>query len=406
MKHARPWIIAALLAAALVVLGLLIARRLNAATTPLRTAGEPAPAPVAVAPVQTGTIEDRRVFSASLEAIARVTIAPKVPGRILSIPLDIGDRVDRGTVVARLDSAEFEQATALAQAELAVAQAGVTLAQAAADNARRAFDRVQTLHEYQDAPEAELDTARAELAARDASLQAANAQVLRAEAALEAGRIRQSYATIRADWEGGDDTRIVAERLAEEGDTVSANTPLLSIVELDPIDAVIYTTERDYALFAPAQPVTITTDAHPDRQWQGAVSRIAPVFREGSRQARVEVRIPNPDAALKPGMFARVHAVLATADEATIVPIEALAQRAGRPVVFVVDDAGTSATMVPVEVGLTNATHAQVTSQADNQPTSQGSPPPVQGRVVTLGQQLLGERTPITIPSQSPGEGG
>src|SRR5690606_36834523 len=98
-------------------------------------------------------------------------------------------------------------------------------------------------------------------------------------------------------------------------------------------------------------------------------------------------------------MFARVQAVLASVESATIVPIEALAQRGGRPVVFVVNDAGDTATMVPVDLGLANATHSQVTGEG------------VLGRVVTLGQQLLGERTPIVIPTQDPpgqtqGEGG
>ncbi len=55
----------------------------------------------------------------------------------------------------------------------------------------------------------------------------------RVEAALETARIRLSYTRITADWNGGDDSRVVAERLIDEGATVDANTPLLRIVELN-----------------------------------------------------------------------------------------------------------------------------------------------------------------------------
>jgi RND family efflux transporter MFP subunit len=217
-------------------------------------------------------------------------------------------------------------------------------------------------------------------------VQVAEAQVTRAEALLQAARIRLGYTTIRAEWEGGDDQRIVAQRFAEQGDTISANTPLLSIIELDPIEAVIFATEREYALLAPGQPVTLTTDAYPDRTWTGDVARVSPIFREGSRQARVEISIENDDGALRPGMFVRVEAVLGQADDATIVPVQSLTERGGQTVVFVVGDDRATARMMPVTVGIRDGQRVQVTGEG------------IEGAVVTLGQQLLGEESAITLP--------
>jgi RND family efflux transporter MFP subunit len=147
-------------------------------------------------------------------------------------------------------------------------------------------------------------------------------------------------------------------------------------------------------LLAPGQPVTLVTDAYPARRWDGRVERVAPVFREGSRQARVEVTVPNEDEALKPGMFARVETVLDRRENATIVPVEALTDRDGREVVFIVDAEQSIALMVPVRVGIRQGGRVEVIGDS------------IEGQVVTLGQQLLEEVSPITLPGARGAGGG
>ena len=151
---------------------------------------------------------------------------------------------------------------------------------------------------------------RSDQLAKQAAVKVAEAQVTRAEAAVSTARIRLGYTQVVAAWSGGDDERVVGQRLVEEGDTVAANTPLFSIVELDPITAVIFLTGRDYGRLKPGQLVTLTTDAYPQREFGGAVTRVAPVFQEASRQARAELTVANPQQLLKPGMFVRAAAVL------------------------------------------------------------------------------------------------
>lgn len=359
-------------------------------------------APVAVAFVERGRIEDRRVFSGTLEATARVTLSPRVSGIVTHFPLDIADSVERGQVVAVLDSAEFEQAVMQAEAELAVARASLVEARNAAEIARRELDRVRTLQERGIASESQLDTARAADLASSSAVAVAEAQLTRAEAVLQTARIRADYTTIRATWDDGDDHRLVAERFVEVGDTVAANTPLLSIIELNPIQAIVYVTEREYGRLAVGQPVTLSTDAFPEERWRGEVARIAPVFVEGSRQARVEISVENADGRLKPGMFTRVEATLRADDEATIVPAGAIVQRAGTDVIFVVvegegegegagvgDGEAATVRMLPVRLGIREGERVQVFGEG------------VDGRVVTLGQQLIGDGSKITIPVSS-----
>jgi RND family efflux transporter MFP subunit len=344
------------------------------------------PVPVEVVPVARGPIELRRTFSGTLEAPAQIVVAPKIGGRVERMNVDMADPIERGQVVAVLDNDEYEQAVTQARAELAVARAMHVEAASSLEIAERELDRMQTLREKGVASESQLDVARADHLTRQAAVEVANANVTRAEAALESARIRLGYTTVSATWSGGDDHRIVAERFVDEGDTVSASSPLLSIVELDPILAVVFVTERDYGRLQIGQPVALTTDAFPGETFEGSVTRIAPVFRETSRQARVELSVANPEHRLKPGMFVRVVAILDRADDATIVPIESLTRRDGVDVVFVVDADGRHARLRAVEVGIEHGDRVQVTGTG------------IEGHVVTLGQQMLDDGSPISLP--------
>lgn len=341
--------------------------------------------PVEVAEIRVETLFDRRGFTGSLVASAESTLAPKVVGRIVEMPLDLADPVSRGDIIAVLDSDEFEQLVVQAEADLAVAAANVALAATGADLSSRELERVRALHASGDAPESELDRARTADAAAAAEVRVAEAQQKRAEAAFSAAEIRRSYATIRAQWTDGDDSRVVSALYVEVGDTVGPNSSIATIIELDPIEAVFFVTERDYASLHPGLNVNLTTDAFPGRSWEGEIARVSPSFREGSRQARIEVTVPNPNGLLKPGMFVRVEAILGSAEHAAVVPASAIVERGGETVVFMVD--GSTARMIPVTPGIRDGAWLEIRS------------PDLSGHVVTLGQHLLDDGSNVTVGS-------
>ncbi len=349
--------------------------------------GQTEAVPVEVAAIETGPIALRRTFSGTLESLSAFQVAPKVAGRIERLEVDLADVVDNGAVVATLDSAEYEQAVNQAQADLRVAEANLAEARSAKEIGDRSMQRQTTLLERGIASDEQYDAARAEQLAAEARVAVAEAQVRRAQAALETAQIRLGYTQVRATWTGGDAQRVVADRRVEAGDTVAANTPLMTIVELDPIQAVLYVAERDYARLQPGQAVTLRTDAYPGRAFEGRVARVSPVFESSSRQARVELSVPNPDRLLKPGMFVRASAVLDRVEQATVVPEEAIVKRADRPVVFVLDEATSTVRLVPVEPGIADAGRVQVAGAG------------LTGRVITLGQQLLDDGSPVALPT-------
>lgn len=343
--------------------------------------------PVEVMPVERGPIELRRIFSGALEPRAEFVVAPKVGGRVERLTVNIADPVTRGQVVGELDNAEYVQAVAQARADLAVARANLTEARSAMEIAGRELERIVTLRERGVAAEAQLDTARANQLARQAGHEVAKAQVVRAESSLETANIQLGYTRITAGWSGGADQRVVAERYVDEGETVSANAPLLRIVELDPIAGVVFVTERDYARLQPGQELTLETDAFPGELFGGRIERIAPVFKQASRQARVELNIGNPQQRLKPGMFIRATIVLASEADAVIVPEQALTRREDRTGVFLVNERAGTVAWRGITTGIRDGERVQVVGE------------PLSGRVVTLGQQLLDDGSAISIPA-------
>ncbi|MDQ8200487.1 efflux RND transporter periplasmic adaptor subunit [Pelagicoccus enzymogenes] len=378
--------LAILVLAALAIAGYFIFRSSDADSD---EGGRDRTAAVAVAPIERRAIELRRVFSGALEAHSKFVVAPKVAGRVQDIPVDISDEVHRGDAVAILDAAEFDQAVRQAEADLAVAEANLAEAKSALEITLRANQRTTTLRERGIASETEFDNVQAELLARQAQVKVAEAQVIRAESALESARIRLSYTRITADWSGDEDRRVIAERYVDEGETVSANEPLLLIVELDPITAVIYVTERDYGLLKPGQEARFSTDAFPNQTFLGQIDRISPVFRENSRQARVELSLSNPDHSLKPGMFVRANITLDRVEDTTVIPYAALTRRGTETGAFVINEDSKTVRWQPVKTGIRSNDSIQVLD-AD-----------LSGRVVVLGQHLLDDGAEVTIPEDA-----
>lgn len=351
------------------------------------------PVPVEVAPIRQGPIAQRRMFSGELEALAEFVVAPKVAGRVERVLVNIADTVRRDQVVAELDNGEYVQAVAQARADLEVARANLSEARSSLETADREFERTASLLKRGIASDSEYDAASQERMVKKAQLKVAEAQVAKANAALQTANIRLGYTQVTANWTGGDNGRTVAERYVDEGQTVAANAPLLLIVDMDPIVGVVYVTERDYARLEPGQKVTLTTDAYPEETFTGSIDRIAPVFRKTTRQARIEMRVDNPQYRLKPGMFIRASVVLTRLADATIVPEQSLTRRNDRYGVFIVNEGGHSVSWREVGVGIHEGGRVQITGGG------------LTGRVVTLGQQLVDDGSPITIPAETRDKG-
>jgi RND family efflux transporter MFP subunit len=345
---------------------------------------------VVVQPVVRESIRDVRQFTGTVLPRAQFVVAPKVAGRLETLLVNIGQTVSNGQLVARLDSQEFAQQVKQARAELDVSQANVADLQSALDIAARDLERVRELRRQQVASEAEMDQIETRHRAAQAKHAVALAQVNQSEAALKAAEVRLSYTQIAAAWEGGDGARVIGERYVDEGAMLRANDPIVWVLDIGTVVGAIFVIEKDYPSIQVGQTALAETDAFPGKTFGGRIVRKAPMLKEASRQARVEIDIANPDRLLLPGMFVRVGIQFAQDDAATVVPVAALARRDEKTGVFLVDDGTMKARFVPVKLGILSGDKAEILE------------PPIEGRVVTLGQHLLEEGSRLTIPGDEP----
>lgn len=344
----------------------------------------------AVVPVEIQTLAPRTVknmgeFSGTLLARSQFDIAPKVSGRLEKLYVNIGDKVKKGDLICELDDEEFKQQVAQARAELEVSQANLADVRSALDLAQRDYSRASDLLAQSIASRTEVDTAKARVTAAKAKFEVAEAQIKQRQAALSAAEVRLSYTRIVAEWNDDDEFRTIADRYIDEGAMLRANEPVVAIVDLSSVKAIINVVEQDFPNIEVGQATTLTTDAYVNHQFAGKVARRSPVLKVESRQARVEIEVPNPDGLLAPGMFVRVVIEFSSKDNVSVVPASSLAKRNGEQGVFLADLENMTARFIKVKTGIVDGQWVEIVE------------PALSGTVITLGQHLLEDGSKIII---------
>ncbi|OEU53803.1 MAG: hypothetical protein BA861_04425 [Desulfobacterales bacterium S3730MH5] len=347
------------------------------------------PVAVEVVPIKKASILQVGRFTGSLYPLSEFILAPKIAGRLEKILVNIGDTVKSGQMVAILDDDEYRQQVSQAAAEKEVAQANLQERKSTIENAKREYERAVALRKKKILSESKFDAAESEFKTQQARLKVAIAQLSQKEAALKIANVQLSYTQIKVPENNTTGCRVVGERFVDEGAMLAPNTPIVSVLDIGKLIAAIHVIERDYPKIQLELEAVLSTDAFPGRTFAGKVIRIAPFLKEKSRQARVEIEIPNAQKLLKPGMFVRVRIQFDEHENATVVPVAALVKRNGTQGLFLADFQEQKARFIPVTVGIVNSVHAEVLN------------PPITGSVVTMGHHLLEDGALIILPGKS-----
>jgi len=355
---------------------------------------------VELAPVRTATVRDVRVFTGTLNPSSQFLVASKAGGRLERLTVRLGNPVRRGQLIALIDDAEYRQQMLQARAEMAVAAAGVRQCNAKLALAEVELKRLKELHAKNISSKSEVDTAESEFSIAKANLDVAQALQAQKEAAFKAADLRLDDTKVYANWglddqegEGPDKARVrhVGERFVDVGAMLTPNTPILSIVEINSLVAVIHVTERDYPIMKVGQKAAVSTDAFPGRTFPASIALISQVLHEASRQARIELDVPNATLILKPGMFVRVRVEFDRHENATVIPREALARYKEQQGVFVIEEAAAKARFIAVKTGIAEGNLIEVVE------------PSLKGSVVTLGHHLLSDGTDVVLTARRDG---
>jgi macrolide-specific efflux system membrane fusion protein len=261
---------------------------------------------------------------------AEVNVGSRISGTVVSLPVEVGDRVEVGQLLARLDDTALQAAADQARAEVALNRPSVTLAEAV-------LKRRMRLAEDGLASEENLDIARSDL-------EVARARLEESLARQRSANINLSYARISAPISG-----VVAEVSTREGETVAAGfsaPTFVTIVDLDRLEVLAYVDETDIGRVYTGQPASFEVDTYPGVAFSGVVTAIQPraeirenvvnyVIRmdfEGPRAETKETQIPYT---LRPEMTAHVRLVIDEREGALTAPRSALKRRDGRQYLLV-----------------------------------------------------------------------
>lgn len=284
---------------------------------------------VAVSTREVGLPKVELTAAGYIIAERQIMVSSKAQGRIIEMPVDENDFVKQGELIAKLEDDEQRAALALASAEY--------------EKVRRDFERITDLVARGIASQADLDAARA-------TFQVAAARRELQQVALE-------NTIVRAPIEG-----VVIRKIRDEGEfltigvsaTGDPGTVVATLADLSSLYVELEISESEISKVSLGQAAIVTPEAFPDQRYVADVTEIAAMADRQKAVVKVKVRLREPDReSLKPDMTARV-AFLESAPTAEIelkpaLPGSSVVERAGRTVVFTVDDGRAIATPVKVE---------------------------------------------------------
>jgi membrane fusion protein, multidrug efflux system len=234
-------------------------------------------------------------YTASLVAFEEVHLAPASPGRIKQFNVEIGSSVNKGEVIAVMDSTNLEQSR-------------ITLLKLAAD-----FKRMDTLKKTNSITAVQYDLAKSSY-----------------EIARSGYQNLLNNTQLRAPFSG-----VISGKYFEDGEIYSG-TPvasigkaaIVSIVQINQLKALVGIASSYYPLITTGLKTVITSDIYPDLELSGVISKIYPTLDNSTKTFIVEVKIANENLKLRPGMFAKIQINLGKG-KAMMVPTIALVKQTG-----------------------------------------------------------------------------
>jgi RND family efflux transporter MFP subunit len=322
-----------------------------------RAGGGGQPVDVRTAPIHRISIQRSVELSGTLVSPDQARVSSEVAGVVRDVLVEIGQEVKVGQELVRLDTTELnlalqraESALRQTEAQLGIAE-GITLPQddqisavrtAAAnrDDARSQLSRAQELFNKGLSSKADFDTAQTRVKVTEAAYQSAveNVQSLKASlqdrrAAYDLAKKKLSDAIIRAPIAGA-----IAERSAQRGEYIRENTPVATILRMNPLKLRTGVQEKYANMIHQNQIVDFQVEPYPNEMFHGKIAYISPAVDQGTRTFTAEILVDNPQYRLKPGFFTKGEILVQRDENVLAVPEETVSNLAGVSSVYVINN--------------------------------------------------------------------
>jgi len=323
-----------------------------------RDAGRSSPIAVSTAPVQHISIQRTVDLAGTLISPDQARVSAEAAGVVQSVTVRLGDEVARGQELVRLAPRELELALERAQSALRQTEAqlgmsdeesqplpddqiaAIRTAAANLEDARTQNQRAEQLAARGLLAGAEVEATRTKLKVAEAGYESAIETVRSLKASLQDRRAayqlaqkKLNDAVIRAPIAGA-----VSERLVQPGEFIKEDTPVVTLVQMDPLKVSTAAQEKYAGVIKPGMPIQFSVESYPNDMFRGRIVSVSPAVDQSTRTFAVEAELPNPEHRLKPGFFAK-GAILTHVDSSVIAaPDDAVSTLAGVSTVFVVEN--------------------------------------------------------------------
>jgi cobalt-zinc-cadmium efflux system membrane fusion protein len=280
-----------------------------------------------VEPLETRTIDETVVCNAAVafDGDRYAHLASRAGGVISEVRADLGDELDKGDILAVVDSSE------LGPAKAAFLQAGSLVALWEKNHQREQALLDRNVATEKDVLEAETRLVESRVQRSSAEQRLRNLGLSDEDiAAIGADRDTSSYLPLRAPFAG-----VVVERHAVPGEVISTSTPLFAIADTRRMWVMLDVYESDVARLRPGQPVRISIDSLTAQTFDGNLTWISSHVDPRTRTIRARAEVDNPDGLLRANMFGRAEITVRTIEDALLVPESAVQWEGCCNVVFV-----------------------------------------------------------------------
>ena len=309
-----------------------------------------------VVPVEVRQVQRVVESVGSLFPFEEVTVSSEVEGKVARVLTDVGDRVRLGQALVEVAPMELEAALQQERAALQQVRANLGLPEgyedlndptqaagvkrAAADlrDAEQKYARAKSLFSEgliaqgtYDETEARYNSARAARDIAVQSVQTLRAQLAQRRSAVAVASKKRGDAVIRAPFGGQ-----VKERMVTAGQYLKVQSPVMVIVNTDPLRVRLKVPEKMAGWIVVGQPVTVAVEAYPGRSFEGVLARISPSVDPQTRSFDVEALLENHSGILKPGFFAKSRITSRQVATMLFVPADAVRYTYGVYKVFTV----------------------------------------------------------------------
>lgn len=266
----------------------------------------------------------QRTFSGTARAGVESQLSFKVAGLVEQVPVDVGQAVRAGALIARLEPTDYELQVQDTEALLAQARSQ-------ARNAQANYERIEALYENNNASRSDLDAALA-------SKESAEAQVVSVEKRLELSQLQLSYTRLTAPFDGS-----IAAVSVEVNENVQAGQPVAMLTGGEVPEVEVTIPENLISAIREGDSVLVRFDAVPGTDFVARITEVGVTSTGFATTFPVKVRLLRADGRVRPGMAAEVEFTMSTrrARGAILVPPVAVSEdHQGRFVYVVVDSAG------------------------------------------------------------------